>query len=93
MERSSRYRRRSDVHFTQLPDGSLALLDAKRSVFHGCNAAGKRIWELLAQPRRLDEVAEQLKKEYAVDPARCEREVESFFEQLASQELIESCEG
>ena len=87
-----RYRRRSDVHFTELPDGSLALLDAKRSVFHGCNAVGKQIWELLAQPRTPGEIVEQLKKEYAVDPARCEREIGDFLRQLARQELIEPCD-
>lgn len=87
-----RYQRRSDVHFTQLPDGGLALLDAKRSVFHGCNAIGRQIWELLAQPRSPDEIVERLKKEYAVDPARCEREAGDFFNQLLSQELLEPCD-
>lgn len=88
-----RYRRRSDVHFTELPDGGLALLDAKRSVFHGCNAVGKQIWALLAQPRTAAEIMSQLQQDFAVDPARCEQEVDDFLRQLASQALIEPCEG
>ena len=87
-----RYRRRSNVHFAELPDGGLALLDAKRSVFHGCNAVGKQIWDLLSQPRTPGEIVEQLNKEYAVDPVRCEREVGDFFDQLMDQELVEPCD-
>jgi hypothetical protein len=87
-----RYRRRNDVHFAELPDGGLALLDAKRSVFHGCNAVGKRMWELLEQPRTRDEIVAQLKREYAVDPARCEQEAGEFFDELLNQELVEPCD-
>lgn len=87
-----RYKRCGEVHFTELPDGGLALLDARRSVFHGCNAVGGRIWDMLAQPRTREEITAALQQEYAVDPACCEREAGDFFEQLLRQALVEPCE-
>lgn len=88
---AARYQRRADIHFTELPTGGIALLDAQRSVFHGSNPVGKRIWELFAAPRTLPEVVAVLQEEYAVDPARCQDEVSAFVDRLLEQELLSRC--
>ena len=87
------YKQRGELYSATLPDGGIALLDAKRFVFHGSNAVGKRIWELLAQPHTRDEIVATLQNEFEVDSLRCKNEVDEFFIKLLDQKLVEPCDS
>jgi hypothetical protein len=68
--------------------GEAVVLSLKTGVYHGLDAVGARIWQLIQQPRPVDEVCELLVFEYAVERGRCEREVIAFLSNLAALGLI-----
>jgi hypothetical protein len=53
------------------------------------NATGRLIWELLAQDRSLDELAESVSLRFEVDPARARADVAAFLEESRRMGLIE----
>jgi hypothetical protein len=53
--------------------GEVAILDLKLGVYYGLDEVGARVWELIQEPRVVDEVRDVLLEEYDVVPERCER--------------------
>ena len=49
---------------------------------------GGRIWELIEQPRRLDEVCADLAQEYDVEPAVLREDVIEFIQRLHSERAV-----
>lgn len=64
------------------------LLD-QDGVYYGLDAVGARIWNLIQEPRTMNEVHETLLKEYDVEPDRCERDLLALLQELAAAGLIE----
>lgn len=69
-------------------DGEALLMHLESGAYFGCGEVGSRIWSLLAQPKRVEEVCRILQEEFDVDPERCEREATSFLTDLLSEGLI-----
>jgi hypothetical protein len=69
-------------------DGETVLMSLARPSYYGLDATGQRIWMLIAQPRRVGELCEQLVEEYAVDRAACEQQVCAFLTELNKEGLI-----
>ena len=65
-----------------------AILDLKSGVYYGLNAVGARIWALLQQPRRTDEIRDALVAEYDVEAQRCEDDLLSILRELQTHGLI-----
>jgi len=76
-----------DQVFTTLGDESV-ILGLRDGVYYGLDAVGARVWDLLAEPRRVSEVVDVLLDEFDVERAQCERDVLSLLETLASKSLI-----
>jgi hypothetical protein len=53
------------------------------------DAVGARIWELIQDPRTVNEIRDALLEEYDVEMERCERDLLAFLDQLAAETLIE----
>lgn len=68
--------------------GEAVILDLATGIYYGLNAVGARVWELLQQPRTLEEVRSVLESEYEVDPARCGRDLEELIDDLVRRRLI-----
>jgi ornithine carbamoyltransferase len=69
--------------------GETAILNLKNSVYYGLDAVGTRIWELMQEPRTVNEIRDALLEEYEVEPDRCERDLLDLLDQLAAENLIE----
>jgi hypothetical protein len=72
-------------------DTVLMRLDTGR--YYGMRATAGRIWELLAEPRRVGSICDALLAEYAVERDRCEHEVLAFLTELIREELILPVDG
>ncbi len=70
-------------------DGEAVVLDTDAGVYFGIDGVGARIWELIARPRRVGEVAATLVAEYEVEPAHCRADLERFLSDLHDQGLID----
>jgi hypothetical protein len=56
--------RNDDELLTTVVDGELIGMSVEQGACYGLNGVGTRIWELLAEPRSIDSLCEQLVQEY-----------------------------
>jgi Coenzyme PQQ synthesis protein D (PqqD) len=66
-----------------------AILNLQNSMYYGLDAVGARVWMLLREPRRVEDLRDLLLTEYEVESVRCERELLVLLEQLRAEGLIE----
>ena len=66
-----------------------AILGLKNSVYYGLNAVGARIWELLREPRSLQEVQAAIVSEYDVSADQAESDLVQFLRGMLAEGLIE----
>ncbi len=70
-------------------DGESAILNLSNGVYYGLDALGARIWELIQEPRTVNEVRDAIVSEYEVEPDRCERDLVELLGQLNDNGLIQ----
>jgi hypothetical protein len=73
---------------TTVVDGELIGMSIEQGACYGLNGVGTRIWELLAKPRSIDSLCQQLAGEYDVGPDQCLREVLELVEELRAEGLV-----
>jgi hypothetical protein len=84
---SARWRRDAELPFQKLDEETIVLDPSRREV-HLLNETAARIWELLASPQSLDDLAAVLGDEYDVDDTELRAEVVSCVEGLTSKGLL-----
>ncbi|MEJ2649822.1 MAG: PqqD family peptide modification chaperone [Sedimentisphaerales bacterium] len=71
-----------------LIDDEVAILGLKDNVYYGLNAVGGRIWNLIQEPKTVQEVRDILLDEYEVDLETCSTELIALLKDLAERNLI-----
>jgi len=84
---SSSWRRDNELPFQKLDEETI-VLDPRRREVHLLNETAARLWELLASPRSVDEIAATLGEEYDVGEAELREAVVECLEGLASKGLL-----
>lgn len=78
-------------------DGSLdnhqVMMHIERGKYYGLNPVAKRIWELVATPRGLDEVVAILLKEFDVSEAECRMQTQAFFDKAVAYDIVRMVDG
>jgi hypothetical protein len=69
--------------------GETVILDLKSGVYYGLNSVGASIWNLIQEPKTINEVREALLAKYEVEPEQCDRDLLALLEQLEAEGLIE----
>jgi len=69
--------------------GASVILNLDSSVYYGLDKVAARIWNLLQQPRTVNEIRDALVEQYAVDPERAERDLHALLQKLSDAGLIE----
>jgi Coenzyme PQQ synthesis protein D (PqqD) len=69
--------------------GEVVILNLASGQYYGLNPVGTRIWELIQEPRSVDNVRDAILAEYEVEPECCERDLLALLEGLAAEGLIE----
>jgi len=69
--------------------GDVVILNLSAGVYHGLDATGARVWQLIQQPRKVGEIRDLLLSEYDVEADRCERDLLELLEDLAHHGLLE----
>ena len=80
--------RNDDELLTTVVDGELIGMSVEQGACYGLNEVATRIWELLAEPRSVDSLCQQLTSEYDVDASQCLREVLDLVEDLRAEGLV-----
>ena len=67
----------------------VVILNLRTGVYHGLNAVGARIWNLLQEPMIVNDIKDMLVYEYDVEPDCCESDLLGLLQKLADEGLIE----
>jgi hypothetical protein len=78
-----------DVLFSVL-DGQAVLLNLATGVYHGLDAVGTRIWELLSEHDSLRAVRTAMLDEFDVEPEQLDRDLRDFLSELSGRGLLEA---
>lgn len=78
----------SDQVSSKLGD-EVVILNLRNGVYYGLDPVGARIWELIQEPRSVQEVCAVLLEEYEVTLEQCASDVLALLRDLEAQGLIE----
>ena len=67
----------------------VVILQLRNGVYYGLDEVGARIWDLIQEPRAVNEIRDLLLDEYDVEPERCERDLLALLEELVAEGLVE----
>jgi hypothetical protein len=71
----------------------VVILHLKNGVYYGLDEVGARIWNLIQEPKAVNEIRDVLLDEYEVEPESCERDLLALLEELAAENLVEVRDG
>ena len=70
-------------------DGETVILSVASGLYYGLDPVGTNIWNKLQSQRTVQEIRDELLREYDVDPERLERELLALLEQFAEHGLVD----
>lgn len=65
------------------------MMSIENGEYYGANEIGARIWTLLEEPIRVDQIYHHLLQEYQIDEATCKKETQDFLVSLYEKNLIQ----
>jgi hypothetical protein len=68
----------------------IVMLEPRRSRYYGLDAIGRRVWELLEEPRSVHALCDELQDEYDVPAETCHHDVLDLLEQMEHAGLVEA---
>lgn len=80
---------RTDDHISTKLDGEEVILHRGSERYFGLNAVGTRLWDLLEEPRTIEDLVTTIREEFDVSEERSREDVESFVDDLEAADLIE----
>lgn len=69
-------------------DSDLVILNLAKNNYVGLDDIGRRIWQMLEAPTKVDELIRRMTTEYAGDPEQIARDLIDFLNELYMQNLI-----
>jgi hypothetical protein len=86
-----RYCRNNQIIDGEL-DNNQVMMHLDKGKYFGLNPVGKRIWEIIEEPKSFLEITDILLAEFNVTPEQCSTEVNSFLEKAVKFDIIKVCE-
>ncbi|MCC3376007.1 lasso peptide biosynthesis PqqD family chaperone [Cohnella sp. REN36] len=71
-------------------NGEKVMMSIQNGKYYNLGAIGGRIWELVAVPQTIEQLATALMEEYEVDRDTCEAQVRQFLDHLLQEKLIKT---
>lgn len=87
MNMTTKLCRRADIMAADM-NGSTVMLDVTTGKYYNLGEVGGAIWALLEQPMTLEELVNELVRQYKVSPEQCRRDTLPFVEKLAERGLL-----
>ena len=69
--------------------GEAAILNLKEGFYYGLDEVGSAIWQMLAEPRRVSEIRDELLDLYDVDADKCGADLIQLLGELSTRGLIQ----
>jgi len=74
-------------------EGEAVILNLGDGVYYGLDGVGARVWELLREPRSVDDLAAAVAAEYQVDRASALADLLALLDEMAGRGLVEPAAG
>ncbi len=74
-------------------DTDIVILNMARGIYVGLDEIGRRIWEVLQAPTRVDELCRRMSDEYSGNSEDIARDVMKFLDELRSEGLVTFADG
>ena len=74
-------------------EGEAAILNLASGAYHGLDAVGLVVWNLMASPIAVGQIVDTLIAQYEVERARCERDLLALLAKLDERGLIQISDG
>ena len=71
-------------------DNELVMMRLESNGYFGLDAIGRRIWELLDEPRTVAQLCALLCEEYEVSAEECERDLLHYLKELEAHGLLQA---
>jgi hypothetical protein len=68
--------------------GEAVILGLRDGVYYGLDSVGARVWALIAEPRRVDDLVSAIVSEFDVGREQCESDVMILLNDLAKRGLV-----
>ena len=69
--------------------GETVILNLKSGTYYGLNPTGTFVWNLIQEPKTIEDLRTAILSEYEVDAAVCDRDLKSLLQKLMEQSMIE----
>ncbi|AOX02104.1 thymidylate synthase [Moorena producens PAL-8-15-08-1] len=69
--------------------GETIILNFKSGVYFGLNAVGTSIWNMIQEPKTVNEIRDAILAKYHVEPEQCENDILGLLQELDTEGLIE----
>jgi hypothetical protein len=79
--------RRPGMLFNEI-DGEVVMLSIENSEYYGMDKVGSRIWQLLENPMRFNELVSRLMDEYEVPEEQCRMDTMYFVKRMIEKKLV-----
>lgn len=79
---------RTDDYISTTLDGEEVILHRDSEKYFGLNAVGTRLWQLLEEPRTVDELVSVVQEDFDVSKERGQKDVETFLEDMEGADLV-----
>ncbi len=67
----------------------ISVLNLKTGTYYALDRVGSRVWELVQNPRRIQEILEHLLEEFNVEAEECETDLRVLLQEMAIAGLVE----
>jgi hypothetical protein len=74
-------------------DGEAAILNLTKGAYHGLDAVGAAVWNLITNPTPVSKIVDTIVAQFDVDRARCERDLLVLLAQLDERGLVQIADG
>ena len=78
-----------DVMIVDLADEAV-ILNTDNWIYYGLNGMAYRIWNMIQEPKGIDELKSMILHDYDVDSEVCEQDLFAFLREMESQGLVET---
>lgn len=79
---------RSEDYISNEIDGEIVMMNIETGTYVSLNATGKSVWDLIEEPKVLNDIIEALVIEYSIDKETCVADLAPFIQQMLDQKII-----
>jgi hypothetical protein len=79
---------RNEDLLSGLVDDEAIIMSIESGSYHLINETGRRVWELLEQPKTVAEICDILIEEFDVDLETCQKGVLQYLEALQTRQVV-----